>query len=93
MERRLHSRHRARATVYVVVPGDTVKPRDVVATGWEGGNWLIEQGLAPGDRVIVEGVQKVGPGMVVKPVPAGPVAGGQDGRRAPDSAAPGSRRP
>jgi len=63
-----------RQSVYVVVPGDTVKPRDVVATVWEGGSWVIEQGLAPGDRVVVDGVQKVGPGMKVRL--AGPPATG-----------------
>jgi membrane fusion protein, multidrug efflux system len=34
-----------------------------------GDAWLISSGLAPGDRVIVEGIQKVRPGMVVKAVP------------------------
>ena len=31
--------------------------------------WLVTDGLAPGDRVIVEGVQKVRPGSTVKAVP------------------------
>jgi membrane fusion protein (multidrug efflux system) len=60
-----------RQSVFVVAAGDTVRARDVVATGWEGDQWLIEQGLAPGDRVIVDGLQKVGPGLKVRPVPAG----------------------
>ena len=34
-----------------------------------GDRWLIASGLAPGDRVIVEGVQKVRPGAPVKVVP------------------------
>ena len=59
-----------RQTVYVVSPGDTVKVRDVTATSWTGGDWVIEQGLAAGDRVIVDGVQKIGPGLKVRPVPA-----------------------
>jgi membrane fusion protein (multidrug efflux system) len=59
-----------RQSVFVVAEGDTVRARDVVATGWEGDQWLIEQGLAPGDRVIVDGLQKVGPGLKVRPVPA-----------------------
>lgn len=33
-----------------------------------GDRWLVSSGLAPGDRVIVEGNQKVRPGMVVKAV-------------------------
>ena len=32
-----------------------------------GSLWVIEKGLKPGERVVVEGVQKVHQGMVVKP--------------------------
>jgi membrane fusion protein (multidrug efflux system) len=48
-----------------------------------GDKWLISSGLAPGDRVIVEGIQMLRPGTVVKAVPfdaaksrRGPAAGG-----------------
>ncbi|MBW2107864.1 MAG: efflux RND transporter periplasmic adaptor subunit [Deltaproteobacteria bacterium] len=34
-----------------------------------GNKWLVTAGLAPGDRVIVEGMQRVRPGMAVKVVP------------------------
>ena len=34
-----------------------------------GDKWLVTAGLAPGDRVIVEGMQRVRPGMAVKVVP------------------------
>ena len=34
-----------------------------------GDQWLVSSGLAPGDRVIVEGMQKVRPGAPVKAVP------------------------
>jgi membrane fusion protein (multidrug efflux system) len=34
-----------------------------------GDAWLVSSGLAPGDRVIVEGMQKVKPGAPVKAVP------------------------
>lgn len=65
-----------RQTVYVVDSANRVAARQVTATGWSGANWLIEQGLAPGERVIVDGVQKVGPGAVVRPTPlAAPQAG------------------
>jgi len=36
-----------------------------------GDQWLVTSGLAPGDRVIVEGMQKVRPGAAVKEVPFG----------------------
>ncbi|MGH7560284.1 MAG: efflux RND transporter periplasmic adaptor subunit [Gemmatimonadales bacterium] len=69
-----------RQSVYVVTAGDTVRARDVQASTWSGTDWIIERGLAAGDRVIVDGVQKVGPGAVVKPVPA-PEASVQAARR------------
>jgi membrane fusion protein (multidrug efflux system) len=34
-----------------------------------GDQWLVSSGLAPGDRVIIEGMQKVKPGVSVKAVP------------------------
>ena len=43
-----------------------VKPGDRVGT-----LWVIDEGLKPGDRVVAEGVQKVGPGSTVVPQPAG----------------------
>src|SRR5436190_11685477 len=42
----------------------TVKVGDRVGT-----EWIIAEGLKPGDRVVVEGVQKVRPGMQVNPKP------------------------
>ena len=36
-----------------------------------GDKWLVSSGLAPGDRVIIEGLQYVRPGMPVKVVPSG----------------------
>src|SRR5258708_7967884 len=42
----------------------TVKVGDRV-----GGQWIIADGLKPGDRVVAEGVQKVRPGMQVNPKP------------------------
>lgn len=58
-----------RQFVYVVGPGDTARARDVVPGPWAGGRWIIDRGLEPGDRVIVDGVQKVGPGRPVHPSP------------------------
>jgi membrane fusion protein (multidrug efflux system) len=54
--------------LYVVGDRDRVAARSVVATGWQDGAWFIEQGLGAGDRVIIDGIQKVGPGQRVKPV-------------------------
>src|SRR2546429_1218434 len=49
--------------VYVLGDSNRVTVRDVVATSWERGGWLIDQGLRAGDRVVVDGIQKVGPGQ------------------------------
>ncbi len=35
-----------------------------------GNEWLVTSGLAPGDRLIIEGMQKVRPGLVAREVPA-----------------------
>jgi membrane fusion protein (multidrug efflux system) len=58
-----------RQLVFVVAPGDTVQTREVQATAWSGDQWLIAKGLTAGDRVVVDGVQKIGPGRPVHPVP------------------------
>jgi membrane fusion protein (multidrug efflux system) len=58
-----------RQFVYVVGAGDTVVARDVQTGPWTGSLWIIDSGLSAGDRVVVEGTQKVAPGRVVKPVP------------------------
>jgi membrane fusion protein (multidrug efflux system) len=36
-----------------------------------GSNWIIDSGLKPGDRVVIEGTQKVKEGAVVNPKPFG----------------------
>lgn len=58
-----------RQYVYVVGAGDTVTARDVSPGPWSGSLWVIDSGLTTGDRVVVDGIQKVAPGRVVKPVP------------------------
>jgi membrane fusion protein, multidrug efflux system len=58
-----------RQFVYVVGPGDTVRARDVQPGQWSGDLWIITSGLAPGDRVVVDGIQKVMPGRTVQPKP------------------------
>lgn len=61
---------RGNATVYVVGPGNRAIARTVVAERTEGANWVVTQGLAPGDKVIVQGVANVRPDIAVRPVPA-----------------------
>jgi membrane fusion protein (multidrug efflux system) len=59
-----------RATVWVVGAGEKVEVRRVEAPRAIGDKGLITEGLVPGDRVIVEGLQKVRPGSEVAAVTA-----------------------
>jgi len=55
--------------VLVVNQEQKVEVRPVVLDRAIGDKWLVASGLSPGDRVIVEGIVKVRPGMTVKEVP------------------------
>jgi membrane fusion protein (multidrug efflux system) len=46
-----------------------------------GDQWLVSSGLAPGERVIIEGMQKVKPGAPVKAVPFETSGGKNSGER------------
>jgi len=54
-------------TVYTVDRDNKVALRPVTTGGRVGGLWVIEDGLRPGDRVIIEGQLRVRPGAVVVP--------------------------
>jgi membrane fusion protein, multidrug efflux system len=56
--------------VAVVKPDDTVELRMVKAAERVGNLWVIDSGLKAGERIVVEGVQKVRSGSKVKPVEA-----------------------
>lgn len=58
------------ATVLVVGPGDKAVQKKVKADRTQGAFWVVTEGLAPGDRIITQGLGKVRPGQTVKPVPA-----------------------
>jgi len=77
------------ATALVVGAGDKVEPRTIVAERAIGDRWLVTSGLAAGDKLIVEGLNKIGPGMPVhaSEVPAKGVAGAAAGAA---GAAPGA---
>ncbi|MCB1007864.1 MAG: efflux RND transporter periplasmic adaptor subunit [Acidobacteria bacterium] len=51
--------------VFVLGADDTVTLRPVTPGPRVDGSWLIDEGLAPGDRIVVEGVQKIRSGMKV----------------------------
>ena len=56
------------ANVMIVGAKDLVEARPVQVGSLEGDSWVIQSGLKPGERVIVDGLQKAIPGQPVKPV-------------------------
>jgi membrane fusion protein, multidrug efflux system len=56
------------ATALVVGADNKVALRTLQLRGTSGTQWIVETGLQDGDHVIVAGVQKVQPGMVVQAV-------------------------
>jgi membrane fusion protein, multidrug efflux system len=83
--------------VYIVNAESKAVPNPVEVGDWNGDGWIINAGLKPGDRVIVDGVMKLGPGAPVqvsdgtappagKGAPGGKPAGKPDGKT-PEKAA------
>jgi len=56
-----------RAQLYVVKPDDTLELRSITTGRTYGDRWVIEAGLKAGERVVVDGFQKVMPGARVAP--------------------------
>jgi len=52
--------------VYVVNQESQAEARPVEAGEWSGDSWVITSGLKAGERVIVDGVMKIGPGAPVR---------------------------
>jgi membrane fusion protein (multidrug efflux system) len=78
------------ATAMVVGADNKVEMRNVSVSRTVGDQWLVSDGLKAGDRVIVEGLQKIQPGVPVRPAEAGaaPAAAA-----APVPGAPGAAPP
>jgi membrane fusion protein (multidrug efflux system) len=53
----------------IVDESGKVQQRTIMVDRAIGDRWLVASGLEPGERVIVEGAQKVRPGTTVKVVP------------------------
>ena len=70
--------------VYVIGEGNKAEQRIIQPGQGTGSDWIIESGLNPGEKVIVEGIVKVQPGVVVNPAPRG---------EAPATPAPAQEQP
>ena len=84
----VHRSNDGRAEVWVVKADNKVALQPVDVGQVVGGAWLVNAGLQPGERVVVEGVQKISAGMEVKPVALTPAArqASLSGFRAPGAA-------
>ena len=60
--------------VYVLGEGNKIQARKVKPGARVEGLWLIEEGLKPGEKVAVEGLQRLRDGVVVQPIAAGAAA-------------------
>jgi membrane fusion protein (multidrug efflux system) len=58
-----------RYQVAVVDDTNTVRIRPVTVGERSGSMWIIEDGLKPGERIVVEGLQQIRPNLIVKPEP------------------------
>lgn len=66
------SRNTKGEAVVMLAVADGKFEQRVIRTGPAiGDKWLVTAGLQPGDQVIVEGLQRLRPGTVIKPVPFG----------------------
>jgi membrane fusion protein (multidrug efflux system) len=72
---------------YVMVVGKdgNVARKNVATQRQEGADWVVGSGVAPGDQVIVSGLQRVQPGAPAKAVPWTPA------KQAADNAAPAAQ--
>jgi len=57
--------------VYIVDEKSTAQPRPIEVGEWAGDAWIINKGVQPGDKVIVEGLMRLGPGAPVRIAEAG----------------------
>ena len=75
-------------SVLVVKDGDVVEKRPISIDRAVGNQWLLQGGLAAGERVVVEGFQRVKPGDKVRAVEVDPKAPAKGRKGAPDADAP-----
>jgi membrane fusion protein (multidrug efflux system) len=52
--------------VYIVDEKGTAQPRPLEVGDWAGDAWIVNKGVQPGDKVIVEGLMRLGPGAPVR---------------------------
>ena len=78
-------------SVLVVEADGKVALRPIKTAGMAGSDFVVTEGLKPGEQVIVNGLQKARPGSVVKPVPWNPQAPLMPPPAKPAAAAPAAK--
>ena len=58
---------RGRPIAMIVNAENVVEPRELEVMRDQGNKWIVTDGLAPGDRIVVAGLQKIAAGMTVAP--------------------------
>lgn len=53
--------------VYIINGDLTVSSRPVTVGNWIGKDWLIEAGLNPGDRIVIDNLMRLAPGKLIEP--------------------------
>jgi membrane fusion protein (multidrug efflux system) len=75
------------ATALILGTDGKIELRKLTVNRAIGNQWLVDSGLKPGERVIVDGLQKVKPGMqatvAAPPAPAAPAEGADAAAPAP----------
>jgi membrane fusion protein (multidrug efflux system) len=79
---------------YIVNAEGKAEPRPLEVGDWTGDGWVINGGLKPGDKVIVDGVMKIGPGTPVKiaDADAPPPVPGKQAANGPDKSTPAVKK-
>jgi membrane fusion protein (multidrug efflux system) len=68
--------------VWIAEPDGKANMRPIKTASWVGNDWVVTEGLKPGDAVIVDNLMKLRPGAPVQPHAPG------TGPQAPPAAAP-----
>jgi membrane fusion protein (multidrug efflux system) len=72
------------AVVLLVDPSNVAQPRPVTLGEWIESDVVVLSGLAEGDRIITDGLQRVAPGMKITVAASGPTEGSASGSTKPD---------
>jgi len=61
-------------SVFLVSVDNKIESRQITTSYRLGDDWVVESGVRPGDRIVVEGTGKVHSGMAVRPIPVATAA-------------------